>query len=76
MRVIPITFSNHHAKMLQHLKMLVDGGYLAIHPKFTKLLTAMRTAHATEYKLDKGMTSHNDIFDALRLAVQVYNKEE
>jgi hypothetical protein len=56
--------------------MLVDGGYLAIHPKFTKLLTAMRTAHATEYKLDKGMTSHNDIFDALRLAVQVYNKEE
>ena len=41
MRVIPTVFSTHHAKMLQHLKMLVDGEYLAIHPKFTKLLTAM-----------------------------------
>jgi hypothetical protein len=78
MRVIPITFSNHHAKLLQHLKMLVDGGYLAVHPKFTKLLTALRTAYATELKYDKsGSTSqHTDVFDALRLAVQVYNKEE
>ena len=57
--------------------MLVDGGYLAVHPKF-KLLTALRTAYATELKYDKsGSTSqHTDIFDALRLAVQVYNKEE
>ena len=78
MRVIPITFSNHHTKLLQHLKMLVDGGYLAVHPKFTKLLTAMRTAYATELKYDKsGSTSqHTDVFDALRLAVQVYNNEE
>jgi hypothetical protein len=75
MRVIPVTFSNHHAKLLQHLKMLVDGGYLAVHPKFTKLLTAMHTAYATELKYDKsGSTSqHTDVFDALRLAVQVYN---
>jgi hypothetical protein len=78
MRVIPITFSNHHAKLLQHLKMLVDGRYLAVHPKFIKLLTSLRTAYATELKYDKsGSTSqHTDIFDALRLAVQVYNKEE
>ena len=76
MRVIPTVFSTHHAKMLQHLKMLVDGGYLAIHPRFTKLLTFLRTSYATEYRLDKNATSHNDIFDALRLAVQVYNKEE
>ena len=78
MRVIPTVFSIHHAKMLQHLKMLVDGSYLAIHPKFTKLLISLRTAYATEYKLDKsGSTSqHTDVFDALRLAVQVYNKEE
>jgi hypothetical protein len=78
MRVIPTVFLTHAAKMLTHLKMLVDGGYLAIHPKFTKLLTSLTTAYATEYKLDKsGSTSqHTDVFDALRLAVQVYNKEE
>ena len=78
MRVIPTVFSTHSAKMLAHLKMLVDGGYLAIHPKFIKLLISLKTAYANELKYDKsGSTSqHTDVFDALRLAVQVYNKEE
>jgi hypothetical protein len=78
MRVIPTVFSTHSSKMLAQLKMLVDGGYLAIHPRFTKLLISLKTAYANELKYDKsGSTSqHTDVFDALRLAVQVYNKEE
>ena len=78
MRVIPVTFSNHHTKLLQHLKDLVDGGYIAIHPRFTKLITSLKTAHSTELKYDKSTTSTSqftDIFDALRMNVQLYRKE-
>jgi hypothetical protein len=53
MRIIPVPFSTNHAKMLQHLKMLIDEGLIAISPKFDKLIIALRTAVATEYKLDK-----------------------
>jgi hypothetical protein len=69
MRIIPIPFSINHAKMLQHLKMLIDEGLIAISP--------LRTAVATEYKLDKSgkTTQHHDILDAFRLAVQLYDKE-
>jgi hypothetical protein len=34
---------------------------VAIHPSFDKLLTALRSAVANEYKLDKEATSFNDI---------------
>jgi hypothetical protein len=77
MRIIPVPFSINHAKMLQHLKLLIDEGFIAIHPRFEKLITSLRTAVATEYKLDKSgkTTQHHDIFDAFRLAVQLYDKE-
>jgi hypothetical protein len=77
MRIIPVPFSINHAKMLQHLKLLIDEGFIAIHPRFEKLITSLRTAVATEYKLDKSgkTTQHRDIFDAFRLAVQLYDKE-
>ena len=77
MRIIPIPFSINHAKMLQHLKMLIDEGLIAISPRFEKLITSLRTAVATEYKLDKSgkTTQHHDILDAFRLAVQLYDKE-
>jgi hypothetical protein len=59
MKVVPVPFSIEGAKMLQHVKWLLekpdeDGSSLiAIHPSFDKLLTSLRTAVATEYKLDK-----------------------
>ena len=59
MKIIPVPFSVEGARMLQHAKSLVediddDGSSLvAIHPKFDKLLTGLRTAMANEYKLDK-----------------------
>jgi hypothetical protein len=68
------------AKMLQHTKWLLeekdeDGSSLiAIHPSFDKLLTALRTAVATEYKLSKEQTSFNDILDAFRLLLQFYKR--
>jgi hypothetical protein len=57
--------------------MLIDEGLIAISPRFEKLITSLRTAVATEYKLDKSgkTTQHHDILDAFRLAVQLYDKE-
>ena len=54
-----------------------DGGRIAINPdKFDKLITALRTAVDNDGTLDKELTSYNDIFDALRLALKFYHFEE
>lgn len=59
--------------MLAHCKMVLEKGCLEIHPKFDKLRIALRTAIENgEGILDKEATSHNDIFDAFRLAMKYY----
>jgi hypothetical protein len=68
MFVVPIPFSVEGAKMLAHTKWILeeteeDGSSLiAIHPSFNKLLTALRTVVANEYKLQKEDTSFNDVW--------------
>ena len=47
--------------------------YLAIDPKYDKLLTSLRTAYAEELNLKKDVTSYDDLLDALRLALKGYN---
>jgi len=43
---------------------------MAIHPKYNKLITALRTAvESGEGSLDKDATSFDDAFDALRLSL-------
>jgi hypothetical protein len=78
MRIIPVAFSVHHASMLQHAKALVEDpqGLVAIDKRFDKLLTALRTAVANEYKLQKEETSYNDILDAFRLSLQYYKRNK
>jgi hypothetical protein len=44
--------------------------------RFHKLVTALRTAVANEYKLDKEQTSFEDILDAFRLALIFYKYDE
>ena len=80
MFVVPVPFQIEGAHMLQHAKWLleeteVDGSsLLAINPCFEKLLTSLRTAVATEYKLRKDETAHSDILDAFRLSLQFYKR--
>jgi hypothetical protein len=68
--------------MLQHTKWLLeereeDGSSLiAIHSRFDKLITALRTAVANEYRLDKEQTSYNDLLDAFRLALIFYKRSK
>jgi hypothetical protein len=83
MIVVPVPFSVEGAHMLQHAKWLLeeteeDGSSLiAIHKKkFDKLITALRTAVANEYKLDKEVTSYDDILDAFRLSLQFYKRSK
>jgi hypothetical protein len=58
--------------MLQHTKWLLEekeedsSSLIAIHKeRFNKLVTALRTAVANEYKLDKEQTSYNEISTAV-----------
>ena len=81
MTIVPVPFSIEGAKMLQHAKWLMeeteeDGSSLiAIHKeRFDKLITALRTAVANEYKLQKEDTSYDDILDAFRLSLTFYKR--
>jgi hypothetical protein len=74
MDVVPVSFSTEHKSMLGNCKMLLEreGGYIAINPKFDKLITSLRTAVENDGILDKEATSYDDVFDAFRLALHFY----
>jgi hypothetical protein len=76
MKVIPIPFNINGAAMLQHTKSLLEDkdNLIAISPRFDKLLTALGTANANEYKLIKEETSYHDILDSFRLSLQLYQR--
>jgi hypothetical protein len=86
MIVVPVPFSTEGAHMLQHSKWLMEeteeGGQggncslIAIDKRYDKLLTALRTAVANEYKLDKEQTSYNDLLDAFRLSLTFYKRRK
>ena len=73
MIVLPINFNQEHKTMLVHAKQLLeDDHYIAINPRFDKLITSLRTAVEKDGKLDKEQTSFDDIFDAFRLSLKYY----
>ena len=72
MKVQPVNFATRHKAMLEHFKLLLEKGYLAINEKFDKLITSLRTAIAAENTLDKEATSYNDVYDSFRLALEYY----
>jgi hypothetical protein len=72
MTVIPISFNKEHKEMLDHAKMILEKGLLAVNPKFDKIITALRTTVAEENSLDKEATSHDDILDAYQLALKTF----
>jgi hypothetical protein len=83
MVVVPVPFSIEGAHMLQHAKWLLeeteeDGSSLVAINKdtFHKLVTALRTAVANEYKLQKEETSYDDILDAFRLSLIFYKRSK
>lgn len=67
-KVIPVNFATHHKELLAHLHVLVNKELIAIPERFNFITTAMSTAIAKEYQLDKTKTSYDDSLDSLRLA--------
>lgn len=77
MFVLPVHFSKEHKAMLAHCKEILEdaNGMIAINPKHTKLVTALRTAVENgEGSLDKEVTSHDDLFDAFRLSLMHWRR--
>lgn len=76
MFVIPVPFAKYHKEMLAHTKEMLEykNGQVAIHPKFNKLITALRTAVENgEGSLNKEATSHDDLFDSFELSLQFWH---
>ncbi len=46
MFIIPVPLAKYHKQMLAHTKEMMEynNGLMAIHPRFNKLITALRTA--------------------------------
>lgn len=82
MIVVPVPFSGEGAQMLQHAKWLMEetdedvSSLNAIDKRFDNLLTGLRTAVANEYKLDKEVTSYDDLLDTFRLSLQFYKRSK
>lgn len=73
MTIVPINFTDG-PNLLAHTKALLESpdNLIAIHPRYEKLLTSLRTAMATEMKLEKSETSYDDVLDAARMALSFY----
>ena len=83
MFVCPFPFSIEGAKSLQHVKWLLeerdDDGSSLIQidrERFHKLVTALRTAISSEYRLDKEATAYDDILDSFRMALTFYKRSK
>jgi hypothetical protein len=64
--------------MLVHCKKLLDheDGLVAINPKYTQLITALKGAVSVEYNLDKKESPIHDLLDAFRLACKYWKLEK
>jgi hypothetical protein len=75
MFVIPVPFAKYHKEMLAHFKKLLEyqNGQVGIHPKFTKLFTALRIAEESEEGMfNKDATSFDDLFNRFRLSLKFF----
>jgi hypothetical protein len=72
MNIIPVPFVSEHKAMITRCKMILEKGLLKVHPRFEKLIIALRTAIEEDGVLDKESTSYHDIFDAFRLSLKYH----
>ena len=76
MFVILVPFSKEHKNMLEHCKELLEyqNGMVAIHPRFNKLTTSLRTAVENgEDGLVKIQTSFDNVLDSFRMSLQFWH---
>lgn len=68
-KILPLYFGRQNKQMLTHTKNLIDNQLVAIHPKFDKLVTFLRTASEEQGVIDKDKTSYHDIGDSFMLSL-------
>ena len=73
-QIIPVNFQKRHVQMLNWTNELLQKHMIKIHHSLTDLLISLRTARATEGKLDKTETVFDDLLDGLRLSLCNYDK--
>jgi hypothetical protein len=73
-----IPFSQEGAPMLVHCTNLLDheDNLIAINPKYEELISALKGAVSTEYKLNKQESVFSDLTDAFRLAAKYFRLEK
>jgi hypothetical protein len=78
MRVVPVSFSQEGPSMLVHVKNLLDheDNLIIINPKHEELISALKGAVSTEYKLNKQESVFSDLTDAFRLAAKYFKLEK
>jgi hypothetical protein len=59
--------------VLGYLKILLESGPIAIDERFTKLVSSLRTAYESGGKLNKEITSFNDVYDAFGLSLREFH---
>jgi hypothetical protein len=60
-----------HKEMAKHTVKVMAHRRVRIHPKFDKLITALKSATTKddEFSLDKPKSAFNDLFDSFRMAL-------
>ena len=72
MVICPVAFNIKARELMYSLKELVDNGLLVIHEQQKNVIECLRSAFVINEKLDKELTAHDDIFDAIRLSMANY----
>ena len=69
--IVPVNFQIYHKAMARHVVKCLAKQRVRIHPKFDKLITALKSATVKddEFSLDKGKSAFNDAFDSFRLSL-------
>jgi len=70
-QIIDINFHTKHVEMLQHLKMILEKGFLMIDKSFEPLINALYNCSDQQGKVIKNFAG-NDLLDALRLNLLSY----
>jgi hypothetical protein len=72
MVICPVPFNTKAREMMYSLKELVDSGLMVIHEKQRNVIDCMKSAVVVNEKIQKELTSHDDLLDALRLSISNY----
>jgi hypothetical protein len=81
--IIPVSFGKFGAEMLQRASAILDqkdeegNSVIAIDKdRFPRLITALRTAQAENYRLNKEQSSFHDLTDAFRLSLRLFARSK